>query len=736
MPTYINAGNITVSAMADAANGSESATATGMSVFAGTATGLIANNGNIDVSAVAASGVANAYGIRVQSDSFSGTIGNYGTITSSAIEAVPSTAYGIHVGNISAQTGTSYTIENDGVIDAEVAINTEFAPGPATINQLGGWIIGDLELNLNHTDTVEHMGGTIQGDTFGSGDDIFNFRSGSGAGAPTANYIGNMQGLAQINVFPGMAYLDGTVTSSAAFTLFDGGYMTLSSNGPTQVNVDSYTQVSGSILAYEITPDPASAAQINGTNVSLGGGVTVDPLPGFYGNSVTYEEVVVATGGSPGQWDTVIDTALLDVEPIYQGDDTVDLMVTRIPFDEVVGLDPNARNVGEGIEEIYESSQGTPLGDAIEELFALDPDAYNDLLASISGSEYAQGLQALLDSQGAFQNSVLGHLGHGTGGGGGQTASLGSFDFISNQMAAAGTNEGGGTAPARAQLAAAEGTRDRDAGSVGIWGRGYGTFGDNDGDSNAPGFDQKQFGFAAGVDVAVAKGAVLGIAGGYSDSDLDFDGGNDLEYEGFQVAAYGSFSPGPWYLDGMASYAWYDNDSRRATIGGTAKGDYDSEVFATYAETGYAFEVERFTVTPFLGVGYTYAETDSFTETGAGAFDLRVGSSDAESLTSTLGVDLSARLKMSWDVFLVPEIRLGWEHEYLDDQQSVGVNFAGMPASSYTVLSSQVADDSAVIGAGFTVEMGPVWELFLDYDGKLNRDYSQHAVSGGVKLSW
>ena len=93
-------------------------------------------------------------------------------------------------------------------------------------------------------------------------------------------------------------------------------------------------------------------------------------------------------------------------------------------------------------------------------------------------------------------------------------------------------------------------------------------------------------------------------------------------------------------------------------------------------------------------------------------------------------------MQLSWEVFIVPKLRLGWEHEFEDDQQSIGASFAGAPASGFTVLSSQVADDSALIGAGFAVEMGQTWQLFLDYDGKLNEDYEQHAVSGGVKLTW
>ena len=187
----------------------------------------------------------------------------------------------------------------------------------------------------------------------------------------------------------------------------------------------------------------------------------------------------------------------------------------------------------------------------------------------------------------------------------------------------------------------------------------------------------------------------------------------------------------------MVSYAWYDNDSRRDTgATGTAKGDYDSEVFSAQAEAGYAFHLDPATITPFLGVRYTEAMTDSYEESGAGPANLSVDDSDAESLTMTLGVDFSATFEAGEGVYIIPELRLGWEHEFADSHQSVGAHFTGVPASGFTVVGSDVADDSAVLGAGVTVDIGQTWQLFLDYDGRINEDYDQHAVSGGVKLSW
>jgi subtilase-type serine protease len=341
-----------------------------------------------------------------------------------------------------------------------------------------------------------------------------------------------------------------------------------------------------------------------------------------------------------------------------------------------------------------------------------------------------------------FGTSVFDHLGYRRGSGGEQQAWVGRFDYLSdqlaeNQLASAATDEAGtSSSPRETQQAAMSGDR-RDPGTVSVWARAYGNWGDLDGDENASSFDEEQYGFALGGDVRVAESVTVGLAGGYSDNELDFANGNDIDYDGFQAALYGSFDPGAFYLDALVSYAWYDHDSRRDTgPTGTAKGDYDSEVFSVQGEAGYAFDLMPATVTPFLGARYTRAMTDSYDESGAGAANLDVDSENASSFTTTLGVDLSAEFMAGEGVYIIPELRLGWEHEFNDDHQSIGANFAGVPSSGFTVIGSDVARDSAIVGAGITVDIDRTWQLFLDYDGRINEDYDQHAVSGGVKLSW
>ncbi|MEX0922579.1 MAG: autotransporter domain-containing protein, partial [Rhodovibrionaceae bacterium] len=736
------------------ASGGTVATAYGLHVMGPNVSGSIAHTGNSTVHADAgASGNASAYGILLQTDTFNGTVGNYGNLEVSAVGG-NATASGIVV---EALTGTgsgtgNIVVENDGTLIAPIAISTLNAPNSSEIRQIDGLILGDVWLSNVYADTFNIFAGTVEGDTFGDGDgtndDVMNFMS--GIDGPTPVYRGNVDGLLEINVHPGSAYFDGMVTDTGSLNILDDGRLIVSSedapNGPSQINVGEFNQSSMGTLAFEVSPNANSAGQIQtqgGGDANLAGTIEVVPLPGFYDPTTEYHNVIDAgtNGGTVnGTFDTVQDTALLDLMAIYEADETVDLTLTRLAFDSPDGLTRNQRAVGGGIENAYEPGiAGTEYGDMIASLFLLDLEEYRERLDQLGGAEYAQGLQSLIQSQRMFRNSIFDHLGFRRGGGGGDdTAFIGRFDYLSDQLASAGTDETGtASSPQDTQQAARMADRRRDPGTVSVWARAYGNFGDLDGDENASSFEEDQYGFAVGGDVRVAESVALGLAGGYSESDLDFANNNSIDYDGFQVGLYGTFDPGAFYLDAMVSYAWYDNDSRRDTgPTGTARGDYDSEVFSVQAEAGYAFDLYPATITPFLGVRYTEAMTDSYDESGAGAANLSVDDSDAESLTTTLGVDFSAEFKASEEVTIIPSLRLGWEHEFDDSHQSIGAHFVGVPASSFTVIGSDVADDSAVVGAGVTVDIGQTWQLFLDYDGRINPDYDQHAVSGGVRLSW
>jgi outer membrane autotransporter protein len=355
----------------------------------------------------------------------------------------------------------------------------------------------------------------------------------------------------------------------------------------------------------------------------------------------------------------------------------------------------------------------------VTELFTLDDAAYSEALDSLGGAEYAQGLQSALGSMRMYNISIQDRLNGGRGlSNSAQTAARGAFEVT--QLAAAG-----GTDDANEQLAQLGAPRlgaPHDMkGDASVWARGYGSFGDNDGDDQASGFDEDQYGVLLGLDYKVTDLVLVGAAVGYIDGELDFDDrNNEINYDGYQIGVYASYDTNTWYVDGIASYELLDNDSERninvGAFSGTAEGDYDTDVFS--------------------GVNYVYAENDSFTETGAPGANLSVDGDDGDSFATSLGVRGAHDFSGGENTQIVLEHRLAWRHEFADSEQEIGAQFAGIAGSSFKMTGSEVSDDSAVVGVGATVVTYGQYEFFVDYDGLINDDYDVHAVSGGFRLKF
>ena len=66
----------------------------------------------------------------------------------------------------------------------------------------------------------------------------------------------------------------------------------------------------------------------------------------------------------------------------------------------------------------------------------------------------------------------------------------------------------------------ASGCFDRE--KVQVWVRGFGSWNELDGDREAPGFDESQYGVIFGADYSFTESWFLGIAGGYFDFERRF----------------------------------------------------------------------------------------------------------------------------------------------------------------------------------------------------------------------
>jgi outer membrane autotransporter protein len=83
---------------------------------------------------------------------------------------------------------------------------------------------------------------------------------------------------------------------------------------------------------------------------------------------------------------------------------------------------------------------------------------------------------------------------------------------------------------------------------------------------------------------------------------------------------------------------------------------------------------------------------------------------------------------------LIPELRLGWNHEFGDASQKITASLVGVPGSTFSATGIVFGRDTALIGGGLSMELSPDAKVFVDYDGKLGSRSQEHSISGGLRV--
>jgi outer membrane autotransporter protein len=279
-------------------------------------------------------------------------------------------------------------------------------------------------------------------------------------------------------------------------------------------------------------------------------------------------------------------------------------------------------------------------------------------------------------------------------------------------------------------------------GNANIWARGADQFGSASGTGAAPGYDiNRAAPFIAGIDWRLDNGIVTGVAATYVATSAKFKDGSSTDVNSYQGAAYAGWAGGPWYALGSAVVSFNDlGTSRLLTpfgLPGDATSSPSGQSYQGHAEAGYHWLLPaagvNVSVTPYAALDYVNAHVSGFSETG-GFGALSVNAADSNSFQTTLGVRLTSRIALGNDGVLTPELRLGWNHEFLDASQPLSASLTGVAGSAFSATGIAFSRDAALIGAGFSLELSPDAKVFVDYDGKLGSRLQEHSVSGGLKV--
>jgi len=228
----------------------------------------------------------------------------------------------------------------------------------------------------------------------------------------------------------------------------------------------------------------------------------------------------------------------------------------------------------------------------------------------------------------------------------------------------------------------------------GMWARGNYSFGDKDRNDSSPGFDADQWALVGGLDYRFNDKLVGGVSLAYGQSSIDFkprdEGGLDTDTWAFSL--YGStYAAKNFYFDAIVNIAKADYGADRnityvdgnGLVNVDARGDTDGMTYSAGLSGGYDFLVGGLTVSPTLGLFYTDATIDSFTERGAGGLNLIYDEQSFQSFTGNLGFRVTYAWNQSWGV-LLPHLRVDYVREFKTDADVFGVRFAADPNANST----------------------------------------------------
>jgi outer membrane autotransporter protein len=285
--------------------------------------------------------------------------------------------------------------------------------------------------------------------------------------------------------------------------------------------------------------------------------------------------------------------------------------------------------------------------------------------------------------------------------------------------------------------------REGGAGGSGwnMWASGFGAGGGLSGNGNAHALTLGYGGIAAGADIRANPALAVGWAIAYAHSGASTSGiPGSLTVDTGSLLTYASYAPGRWYLDGTLGYAYSGAQVNRSiSFPGQARaasGQPNANMFLSSVETGYRVALDPATrVTPLVGLQSVTATRGTFTESGAGAIDLRVSGATVASVRGLVGVQVEHAVQVGLEQPLGLSLRASWSYEFADASRTVAAGFVGTPGAGFTVSGAPAPRSAAQLGAAVTLPLRGV-DLFVRYDGMIGAGYSVNGGSAGLRVTF
>ncbi len=269
-----------------------------------------------------------------------------------------------------------------------------------------------------------------------------------------------------------------------------------------------------------------------------------------------------------------------------------------------------------------------------------------------------------------------------------------------------------------------------------FWTRGFGSWGELDGNGNAASAQRTLGGFVSGMDAGIGNGWRAGLATGYNHSDIAVDArDSSAQVDSYILAGYAGGAYGPFALRSGAAWTWHSIDSSRAVIfpgfNESDRASYNGDTGQVFGEVAYPILTRGGAFEPFAGLGYVHVSTDGFTESGSAA--ALSGSHDDQDVGySTLGIRAATTSSIA-GYAVTPHASAAWQYAFGDITPEQSFAFASTNIA-FGISGAPIARNSALLEAGLDVAFAPDATLSFSYVGQLADEVTDNGIQG--RLNW
>ena len=244
-------------------------------------------------------------------------------------------------------------------------------------------------------------------------------------------------------------------------------------------------------------------------------------------------------------------------------------------------------------------------------------------------------------------------------------------------------------------------------------------FGDKSPTDTEDAFDFNGSKINFGVDYILNDKWILGVVGGYSDQEVDFDASQSIveggmQSSGFSVMPFFMFQPNSFFVSGSLGLQNMDFDTNRSIRYPSFNPDTSStdtetvsntsaSMTSLFLETGYTWNHNKFALEPYGNVRYSDISVDGFIEDDINdaAFDLVVRQQDIESTEFTLGVKGQYTITPRRGVY-IPYISLEYVTQTEDAPRLIDAYYANDSSAltAFSVPTSELDSNYSVFSLG------------------------------------